>query len=54
MCTCGHVEVAHTRMGCLHCECDGFIGETEVLFTEDDKKEWSKIKRRVGLKRKAG
>ncbi len=52
-CTCGHSEFAHTdHYGCLHCdECHQYTEATEIEFTDEDKKEWTKIKRRVGRRK---
>lgn len=52
-CVCGCSATAHALTGCLTCEdCREFRDETEIIFTEADKKEWAKIKRRVGIKRR--
>ena len=55
-CSCGHTDIAHKYNkppgACRLCECTSYEHESEVIYTEEDKKEWTKIKKMVGLKKK--
>lgn len=54
LCICGHSEVAHPAGdGCCCCDaCRSFVPEDEVIFTQEDKQEWTKIIKRVGLRKR--
>lgn len=52
LCICGHTEYAHSEtLGCRVCGCTGYRDETEVIFTEEEKRQWQATKKRVGLKK---
>ncbi len=59
-CICGHTDLAHSRpiglkdtvfSPCILCPCAHLENETSVIFTAEEKKEWTAIKKRVGLKK---
>jgi len=52
MCLCGHTSYAHSEvLGCRACACTGYIDETLVEYSPQEKHDWNVTKLRIGLRK---